>query len=318
MPKRRAVPREYDEVWREVYLSGTEWDQLELVDSIEWDFSHLDAALNDPLGILTHFQLPHLPTPEYLVHLFGSTEPQLVSTDSNPNGQVIPIPVIIAIISTRAPPSTLGIKSVQRTEEEVLPMKDLRMGWFPVLAANELISGVRRSSPNVFALKCEQRRVGLKNISEEKVKKFDYVLPYIVFPKDNNEDEVVDTVVNVMADLPNADGTNGKPLVFEYDWEMDDLDDFVKEKCDDEELDESKVGDMLRDQIKSAVKAEKLKNKAEREAKAKVFQDMDPKEVESLKTMKLLKFYPANSNPDLSEFKTKYINRYYGHAHTLI
>lgn len=52
----------YEDVWKEVYLAGTEWNQFADVDKYDWDFEHLDDALND--GALAKGS----------VYLFGSTE----------------------------------------------------------------------------------------------------------------------------------------------------------------------------------------------------------------------------------------------------
>lgn len=56
---------------------------------------------------------------------------QLVKTEESPSGTVVPIPVVIAISSKLPPPSVIGIKSVQRLEEEIIPMQKMKMGWFP-------------------------------------------------------------------------------------------------------------------------------------------------------------------------------------------
>lgn len=245
------------------------------------------------------------------MYLFGSTEPQLVQTKVNPSGEVLPIPVVVAVVAKKPPPSLIGIKSVQRTEEEILPMEKLKMGWFPCLPVS---TGRGIFKPRIFALKCEQRRARIGHMNEDDVKKYEYVLPYILFPEKEMEEETVDTVVNVMVDL---EGLN-KPLVFEYDWEMDDLDEFVPEKLKEEEIDEKKHGKSLRAAIEDQVAATKAKYREERAAKRKRIEEIDEAERESLRTMQIYKFYPDNEEPDVSKFKTKYINRYYGHAHHLI
>jgi hypothetical protein len=47
----------------------------------------------------------------------------------------------------------------------------------------------------------------------------------------------VDTCVDVMVELPGRQA----PLVLEFDWDMDELAEFVDEKAKEEELDESQV-----------------------------------------------------------------------------
>ncbi len=46
---------------------------------------------------------------------------------------VVLIPAIVAVISSLPPPSKLGLKSVQKVEEEFVPMKELKMDWVPYI-----------------------------------------------------------------------------------------------------------------------------------------------------------------------------------------
>mmetsp|Transcript_26498 Transcript_26498/g.103249 ORF Transcript_26498/g.103249 Transcript_26498/m.103249 type:complete len:119 (-) Transcript_26498:1608-1964(-) len=114
----------------------------------------------------------------------------------------------------------------------------------------------------------------------------------------------------MMVDL--VDG--GKPLVFEYDFELDDIDEFVPEKLKEEDLDGAKYGAQLRDEITKQVKSTKMKQKAEREAMKKEIDNMSAEEKDSLRTLKAYKFYPQNEEPNVQEFKNTFINRYYLHA----
>lgn len=295
--KRRAHPPPlYDEVWKSVYLAGTEWDQLKDVYSIDWQFDHLDDILTEG---------EHN---DKKVHLFGTTEPQLIQRDEkDTKGEVIPVPVVIAVISDVAPPDTVGIKSVQRAEEEIVPMSEVRMGWHAYAPDNVALS--RRFKPNVFVLKCNERRARLRNMSEADTHKYDYVLPYFIKPDQmGNVDE--DTNVQVLADL---EGRNA-PLMCEYDYEMDDFNDFLEETIKENDLDPSKHTEPLKKAIREAVKGTKLKHKKEREERQKRIDAISPADREAMKSMKLLKFYPENEWPDVSKVKSSFINRYYGHA----
>ena len=295
--RKRAHPRPlYDETWRAVYLAGTEWDQLQLVYSIDWDFDHLDDALTD--GDLEGKK----------VHLFGATEPQLLMRDEkDTKGDVVPVPVIVAVVSNVAPPSTVGVKSVQRAEEEILPMSEMRMGWHPFAPENVQLS--KRFKPNVHVLKCNERKARLRNMQEAAVHKYDYVLPYFIKPEEV-EDVTVDTVVQVLAEL---DGKKA-PLMCEYDYELDEIDEFVEETLKENGLDADKHSAPLKKAIKEAEKATKLKYKAEREARRKRIADIPQESRDAIKNMKLLKFYPQNEWPDVSKIKAPFINRYYGRA----
>eukprot|EP00871_Galdieria_phlegrea_P006038 jgi/Galph1/921/GphlegSOOS_G5598.1 len=284
------------DIWKEVFLAGTDWNQFEEVEKIDWDFEHLEEALE--AGDLSSGK----------VYLFGCTEPQLVRIPGSENETIIPIPAIVAIQSDTAPPSYVGIKSVQRVEEEIVPMEKMKMGWYPFMPPSSLKSP-EKFKPRIFVLKCEQRRVGLRNLSEDSVKKYEYVLPYIVYP-DKLEDEVsLDTTVNVVAEVPDRN----QPVVFEYDWELDDLEEFIAEKLKEEELPESAAG-ALKEAIKMEVQNSKKKQKEEVQKKRKVLDSLTEKDKESLRKQRVLKFYPQNKEPDISHCKTSFINRYYGHA----
>jgi hypothetical protein len=304
--KATAAPPQpyYEDVWVDVYLSGTEWDQMKSVHSVPWDFSHLDDALTD--GILSSGKAP-------MVHLFGCTEPQLIPASAgDENGTITIVPVIVAIVSTCPPPSLVGIKSVQKTEEEITPMKDIRMGWHARPADN----APRRNPPKaiVHVLKCSERRARLKNMKEEAVHKYDYVLPYVI-RAGAADDEEPETNVQVLAD--DLEG-RANPLMMEFDYELDDLDEFVEEQIkDNDDLDEKRHGASIRAAIQAAVKAQKQKFKAERDAIKSRADALSKEEKESIAKMKVYKFYPSNEEekfPDVSGIKSAYVNRYYGRA----
>jgi ASC-1-like (ASCH) protein len=98
---------------------------------------------------------------------------------------------------------------------------------------------------------------------------------------------------------------------------MDDLGEFVEETVRDNDLDARKHGDRVREAIRAAVRAQKVKHKAERESHKARIDAISPEDRESLAGMRVYKFYPSNERekyPDVSGIKAKYINRYYGQA----
>lgn len=287
----------YEDLWKDVYLAGTEWDQLQLVYKIDWDFDHLDEALNE--GDLV----------EKKVLLFGATEPQLLKMNADDDkGQVVPIPVIIAVVTEASPPTQVGLKSVQKAEEEIVPMADLRMHWQPYRPSN--VAHNRTFKPNVLVMQCNERRARLRNMGEAEVHRYDYVLPYFFNPE--AEDELdFNTEVNILVDLEGRQA----PLMCEFDFEMDDLEDFVEEQLKENDLDAGIHGEPLKSAIRDGVRAAKLKIKELKEERKKQIDAISPEEREAIRNMKLVKFYPMNEWPDLSGAKSKYINRYYGSAH---
>lgn len=304
MSRAAPPPPEYEAVWEDVYLAGTEWEQQEEVKEYAWDFDHLDESLMT--GALSKSKE---------VHLFGCTEPQLIpAKEGDVNGSIVPIPVIIAVASERPPPATVGIKSVQRAEEEIVEMRKIRMGWHPRPPDN-MRAGV---AANLHVLKCSERKARLRNMDEAAVHKYDYVLPWILRPGMGGDVEIPDTNVKVLVDALEG---RANPLMCDFDWEMDELDEFLEETIKDNDLDEKKHREAVKDAVKAAVKAKKLEQKAEREKRKATIDAISPEDRKSLESMKVYKFYPANGPdneedkyPDVSGAKSKYVNRYYGQA----
>ena len=302
MPHRkRPLPKEvYEEIWTDVFFAGTEWSQLKEVEEFDWDFDHLDDALNEG-GDLEGKQ----------VHLFGVTEPQLVQMSAEDvKGTVVPVPAIVAVECERPPPSLVGIKSVQRAEEEIIPMRSLKMSWHPYVP--EKLIGSRRFKPRVHVLKCEQRRARLVNMTEAAVHKYDYVLPYLIRP-DQEDELTLETDVQVLVDIEGRKA----PLMMQYDFELDDIDEFVEEQIKENELVKEKHDEVIRGAIKEAVRNTKLKFKEEKAARQKRIDDIPQEVKDAIKKMRVYKFYPQNEMPDLSSVKSKFVNRYYGQANEL-
>lgn len=296
--KRPHAQPVYEDIWKDIYLAGTEWDQLQLVYRVDWDFGHLDEALNE--GDLK----------DKKVFLFGATEPQLLKmSPSDDKGEVVPIPIIIAVVSEATPPNKVGLKSVQKAEEEIVPMSELRMFWQPFRPSN--VAHKRMFTPNVLVMQCNERRARLRNMGEVDVHRYDYVLPYFFNPDLENDD--FRTEVNVLVPLEGLQA----PLMCDFDFEMDDLDDFVEEQLKENSLDMETHSEALKNAIREAVRAAKLKIKKQKEDRKKEIDSIPPEEREAIRNTKLIKFYPVNEWPDLSAAKSKYVNRYYGQAHEL-
>ncbi|CAI5956718.1 unnamed protein product [Closterium sp. NIES-64] len=144
------------------------------------------------------------------VYLFGCTEPQLVHWKGK--DKVVHVPAVVAVLppfallgklgirvlspfapsdklgiksvlSPFAPSDKLGIKSVQMETEMIVPMREMKMDWIPFIPdTTGRGSDLRRHRSNIFTLKCIQRRAGLRQMKQERVKKFEYCLPYNFLP----------------------------------------------------------------------------------------------------------------------------------------
>ncbi|XP_052198074.1 protein HEAT INTOLERANT 4-like isoform X2 [Diospyros lotus] len=281
--------RNLEDLWKQVFPVGTEWDQLDHVYQYNWNFSNLEGAFEEG-GELYGKK----------VYLFGCTEPQLVFFKDE--GKVTCIPVVVAVVSPFPPSDKIGINSVQREAEEIVPMKQMKMDWVPYIPLENRDSQVERLKSQIFILSCTQRRAGLRHMKIERVKKFEYCLPYFYHPFQEDELEQ-STIVQII--FP----AEPKPVFCEFDWELDELEEFTVKLIEEEELSEDQ---------KNAFK-DFVKEKA-REARKKALEEMNEETKAAFLNMRFYKFYPVATpdTPDVSNVKSPFINRYYGKAHTVL
>ncbi|KAF7130307.1 hypothetical protein RHSIM_Rhsim10G0101500 [Rhododendron simsii] len=109
-----------EDLWKQVFLVGTEWNQLDQVYHYKWKFSNLENAFEEGRELYGQ-----------KVYLFGCTEPQLVLF--NDEVKVTCIPVVVAVVSPFPPSDKIGIILVQREAEEIVPMKQMKMNWVPYI-----------------------------------------------------------------------------------------------------------------------------------------------------------------------------------------
>ncbi|XP_025610835.1 protein HEAT INTOLERANT 4 isoform X2 [Arachis hypogaea] len=268
--------RNLEDLWREVFLVGTEWDQLDSVYQYKWNFSNLENAFED--GGFLHGKR---------VYLFGCTEPQQACFKDVE--KVIFVPIIVAVVSPFPPSDKIGITSVQRENEEIIPMKQMKMDWIPYMPSKD------RLKSQIFILSCTQRRAALKHLKLEQVKKYEYCLPYFYHPFKEDELEQ-STEVQIL--FP----TEPKP-------------EFTNAVIQDEELSADQK-DAFKEFVKERVREAKKANKEAREARRKAIEEMSEETKAAFENIRFYKFYPVQSPdaPDVSK-KCEVINRYYGKAH---
>ncbi|XP_057501593.1 protein HEAT INTOLERANT 4-like isoform X2 [Actinidia eriantha] len=286
--------RNLEDLWQQVFPVGTEWDQLDLVYQYKWNFSNLENAFEE--GGELHGQK---------VYLFGS---QLVFFKGE--GKVTCIPVVVAVVSPFPPSDKIGINSVQREAEEIVPMKQMKMDWVPYIPLENRDSQVERLNSQIFILSCTQRRAGLRHMKIDRVKKFEYCLPYFYQPLQEDELEQ-STIVQIL--FP------AEPPVFcEFDWELDELEEFADNLVKEDLAEDQK--DAFKDFVKEKVREAKKANREAREARKKALQEMSDETKAAFQNMKFYKFYPVPTpdTPDVSNVKSPFINRYYGKAHVVL
>ncbi|CAH9099759.1 unnamed protein product [Cuscuta epithymum] len=291
--------RNLEDLWQQVFPVGTEWDQLDMVYQYKWNFSNLEDAFEEG-GKLCGKK----------VFLFGCTEPQLVSFQGQ--SKITCIPVVVAVVSPFPPSDKIGINSVQREAEEIVPMKQMKMDWIPYIPLDNRGSQVERLKSQIFILGCTQRRAGLKHLKLERVKKFEYCLPYFYHPFKEDEFEQ-STIVPIIYPI------DPKPVFCEFDWELDELEEFTDKLIEEEELSTDQK-DAFKDFVKEKVREAKKANREAREARRKAIAEMSEETKAAFEKMVFYKFYPVDSPdaPDVSNVKSPFINRYYGKAHEVL
>ncbi|KAG5534052.1 hypothetical protein RHGRI_022260 [Rhododendron griersonianum] len=280
--------RNLEDLWKQVLLNifffSWQWDQLDQVYQYKWNFSNLENAFEE--GGELYGQK---------VYLFGSTEPQLVFFKDE--GKVTCIPVVVAVVSPFPPSNKIGINSVQREAEEIVPMKQMKMDWVPYIPLKDRDSQVERLKSQIFILSCTQRRVGLRHLKLEHVKKFEYCLPYFYQPLQEDEFEQ-STIVQIM--FP----AEPKPTICEFDWELDELEEFTDKLIEEEELSADQK-DAFKDFVRKKVGEGKKANREAREARKKALAEMSEETKTAFQNMKFYKFYPVPTpdSPDVSNVK---------------
>ncbi|XVF61748.1 hypothetical protein PTKIN_Ptkin08bG0155400 [Pterospermum kingtungense] len=290
--------RNLEDLWKAVFPVGTEWDQLDSVYQFNWNFSNLEDAFEEG-GKLYGKK----------VYLFGCTEPQLVPYKGV--NKIICIPVVVAVVSPFPPSDKIGINSVQREAEEIVPMKQMKMDWVPYIPLENRDSQVDRLKSQIFILSCTQRRVALKQMKIDRLKKYEYCLPYFYQPF--KEDELEQST-EVQIIFPAE-----KPVFCEFDWELDELDEFTDKLIEEEQLNEDQK-DAFKEFVKEKVQEAKKANRQAREARRKALEEMSEESKAAFENMRFYKFYPVPTpdTPDVSNVKALFINRYYGKAHEVL
>lgn len=300
MTRPLAYNLEMEDLWKEAFPVGTEWDQYPSVYNIDWNFSHLEEAFEE--GGELHNRR---------VYLFGCTEPQLVHMKDK--DKVIHIPAVVAVVSDFPPSEELGVKSVQMEEEQRVSLKAMKMGWVPYIPHDVAErTAVERLKTQIFTLKCNQRRAALRQLDQERLKKFEYLLPYF-----DNPLKKLEFSSSISAIYPfEGDRADAPPLVVDFDWKEDDLDEFAESLVEEESLPAGEV-EKFKAFVTAKVEAAKGEIKEAAAKRRKAVEELSEKQKKVFEEMKFYKFYPSPSEdtPDVSQFKSKFINRYYGKAH---
>uniref|UniRef100_A0A453TD85 Uncharacterized protein n=1 Tax=Aegilops tauschii subsp. strangulata TaxID=200361 RepID=A0A453TD85_AEGTS len=262
-PERFAERRNLEDLWLSAFPIGTEWGNIDKIKEFNWNFQNLEKALEEGGELYGK-----------TVYLFANTEPQQLHV--NGEQKMVFVPTVVAVDCPCAPSDKVGINYVQRAYEEILPMRAMKMSWVPYVPLEDRLSRIEGLKTKIFTLHCSQRRSALKHLKTERVKKFDYCMPYYMSLISPEEDH--DTTVDIIYPLE-------PPIVCPFDWEMDNYEEFTDDLVKAEELPED----------------EKENFKA-KEARKEAIDNMDPEKKKAFENIKFHKFYPVNAldAPDLS------------------
>ncbi|XP_024011995.1 protein HEAT INTOLERANT 4 isoform X2 [Eutrema salsugineum] len=285
-PEYLEEKRNLQDLWKAAFPVGTEWHNIDGVYDIDWDFKHLEEALEEG-GMLYGKK----------VYVFGVAEPQSIHYKGA--AKYAHVPTVVAVESPFPPSDKIGVTSVQSAAEKIIPMKQMKMDWVPYIPFEKRGSQVDRMNPQIFCLVCTQRRSALKHLKEDH------------FYDPLKEDELErSTVVDIL--FPSE-----PPVVCEFDWKDDKLEAFANDLIEGEEISE-KQKDEFKEFVKEHVRAAKKARQEARAARLKRIEEMSQDDREAFQSIKFYKFYPQPS-PDVSGFlKGPRINRYYGNAHRVL
>ncbi|CAH8337084.1 unnamed protein product [Eruca vesicaria subsp. sativa] len=296
-PEYLEEKRNLEDLWKAAFPVGTEWEVLDKLYDFNWDFKHLEEALEEG-GMLYGKK----------VFVFVNTEPQWISYKGGPS-HVVYLPTVFAIESPFPPSDKLAVTSVQSATENIIPMKQMKMEWVPYIPFEKRDRHIDRMKCEIFILACTQRRSALKHLKEERFKKFNYCLPYFYDPFKGDE---LENSTEVKLVFPSEE-----PVVCEFDWSFDRLEAFADYMIDIEEV-SAEQKDEFKVFVKEHVRAERRTRQEAKAARLKAIEEMSEETKQAFQSIRCYKFYPQPS-PDISGvIQSTKINRYYGHAHQVL
>ncbi|GJU99672.1 heat intolerant 4-like protein [Tanacetum coccineum] len=288
------------------------WNQFD--SEYNWNFSNLQEAFEKEDGVLH----------EKNVYLVAYSELQLVYFHDIQ--AITSIPVVVAIVSPIPPSDKIVINSIQMKYEEIHDMKKMNLEWAPYVPLGKRGSSVETLKSQIFILSCVKNSDGLRRMNPDDVKKIEYYSPYVYNPFKEDEIEKGTTVaimytiepkhINCFLDLlyglcrkmrkmiNQRAKLDKKTVVWEYDWEMDELEEFTKKRIDNKELPEDHK-DAFKEFVKEKVREGTRAKLQAREKRKKAQETLNQEEIAAFKSMRFYKFYPVATpdTPDISNLK---------------
>ncbi|KAG2309955.1 hypothetical protein Bca52824_021512 [Brassica carinata] len=162
----------------------------------------------------------------------------------------------------------IGITSVQREVEEIIPMKTMKMDW-PYIPVDKAL---------YYPIIC---RAALRHMKEDLVKKYEYCLLVNFYQPFKEEELEQSTEVQIMFPEP--------PVIFIKRVLCMFLE-FVDKLIEEEAL-TAEQKDEFKEYVKEQVRAAKKANREAREARRKAIEEMSEETKQAFQSMKFYKFY---------------------------
>mmetsp|Transcript_23110 Transcript_23110/g.35657 ORF Transcript_23110/g.35657 Transcript_23110/m.35657 type:complete len:351 (-) Transcript_23110:130-1182(-) len=264
--------------WKDIFILGENPGKInQLYREHEFDFSHLTGEVEFLLKT----------NPKKNAFLFAVSEFAAANT---------PVVVVNVILMEKgySPPEYVGIASVQKEKEEILPFQDpsLQLYWDKV----KHISGV-------YILQCRRGRV---TRSSERI--LEYALLYSTMPSKWEKEVKDETCIATFT---------FQGITMEYNKALNSLRDFIPRFCDDHGLNEEDHKNGLKEAMKAAfvkARADAL-NEKEAEYNKRFASRGYTKDV--LNSVKVIKVYPQDIRISAA-MKSPYVNRYFGNADKIV
>lgn len=293
------------QIWMQLFFLGTELDHYDEIYAHPWLFPELgeDASQGGELYdmLLTGRR----------VKLFGVVEPK------NIDGRLYLVPIVCAVSADIDIPALVGVKSVQKETEDVLPFEQMHLSYKHIVVGPP---GARKRSRQIY-LECltwDRRLDSRKNLTVHEANLYQYGNVYLFNPKEAKADLASrsppeDAEVDVT-----LDGKTTHTIYGEYD----DLKQYAVETILRNFMPEGTVEDAipprsLQSVMKQFQAALESTKKAFKEYRSMIKEKIDsctPEYVAGIEGMKMIKYYPYLEYENISMTTNTLINRFFGRA----
>jgi len=273
-------------LWKKFFFIGTELHIYPgLIVGKNWDFSHLEEDLDGKFK-------------NKVVYMFGSTEGSSAEKDGV-TYNVDLVPVVNVVCSSLPPPDKVAVTSLQLSKEIVHAFRAWNLAWVPTYPTDS--SRLDKVSSRTFHLAYVPGR-GARIPSEERIRDYQYLLPWVLTPK-ALEKFVPEDDVNFSMEF------NGRVYAMDFNLDCDTIKQRAPDLCEEHGLPSDKAA-LISEELKKQVEIVKSRNRLTKEKIQKQLDAMNQDQIDSLRNMTLYKYYPRDYTAQMA--RSHYMNRTYG------